>query len=279
MAGDRDVFDAVRLGPKRPLMWVSDEPVTQAAGVWENLFRQRESTHLYPLLLRGFRASDVTLRPWHTGELVYRAGELIDLFDARTALRALWYHLDWPDDPLPEDGLGLGPEEGDDEDDKPDSCPEPAMAGALAGDPDAAAIERAQGLCVTVESPGIDNSGIDYSVVREYLDTPIYLGLVPAARGADALSLCGWTGPVNHAHTEKISALVRSWEDRFGARVVMVEFATLHLSIAAPPVTQEHALAVAAECLAFCPDSIEHGEFVNYATELIGEKSWSFWWD
>ncbi|MFE9443386.1 DUF4253 domain-containing protein [Streptomyces sp. NPDC006602] len=40
--------------------------------------------------------------------------------------------------------------------------------------------------------------------------------------------------------------------------------------------------AIAAEHLAFCPDTIwqtDPGDLVSYAKTLIGERSWSFWWD
>ncbi|WP_345438093.1 DUF4253 domain-containing protein [Actinoallomurus vinaceus] len=38
---------------------------------------------------------------------------------------------------------------------------------------------------------------------------------------------------------------------------------------------------VAAEHIAFCPDNIWQGcgDFTMYADGLVGEESWSFWWD
>ncbi|MBO2463129.1 DUF4253 domain-containing protein [Actinomadura violacea] len=112
-------------------------------------------------------------------------------------------------------------------------------------------------------------------------DAEFLLGLVPAARGADTLTVMGWSGPVNHSRTAEISAVVRSWEERFGARVVMVGFDVLGLSVAAPPRTIEHARAVAAEHEAFCPDNIWQGvgDREEYAAGLVGRPSWSFWWD
>lgn len=110
---------------------------------------------------------------------------------------------------------------------------------------------------------------------------PWLVGLVPASRGADALALSGWTGPTNHSPTAPISAVVRSWEERFGARVVWVGFDELALSVAAPPVSIEHARQVAAEHCAFCPDNIDqsHHDFEGYAASLVGAREWRFWWD
>lgn len=112
-------------------------------------------------------------------------------------------------------------------------------------------------------------------------DTPAQLGLVAAATGAQALAVCGWSGPANYADTDQIAAVVADWEHRFGARVVTVGFDTLELSVAAPPVTIEHARSVAVEQFAFCPDLVWQGtgKLEKLAEQLVGAVNWSFWWD
>lgn len=109
------------------------------------------------------------------------------------------------------------------------------------------------------------------------------LGLVPAARGADVLATMGWAGPVNYDNdTAKFSAVLRSWEDRFGVSVVAVNIDTLTVSVAAPPGDLDAALHLAAEHFAFCPDNLwqSHPHTIGeYAPDLIDARSWSFWWD
>ncbi|WP_019710630.1 DUF4253 domain-containing protein [Streptomyces xinghaiensis] len=110
------------------------------------------------------------------------------------------------------------------------------------------------------------------------------LGLAAAASGADALTAAGWSGPANYDNdTAKFSAVIRDWEHRFGARVVAAGFSTLHLSVAAPPVTEEDALLIAAEHFAFCPDTIWQGSrpytLAAYAERMTGVHNWDFWWD
>jgi hypothetical protein len=64
--------------------------------------------------------------------------------------------------------------------------------------------------------------------------------------------------------------------------VVGLGFDTLELSLAAPPLSMEQALRVAAEHFAFCPDSVWQGSYKNleaYAASLIDQNCWSFWWD
>jgi hypothetical protein len=134
-----------------------------------------------------------------------------------------------------------------------------AAPGAMAGDPD----EEARELAL-------------------FLGERRRVGLVPVDRGADALAMSGWDGPCNHTNAiGDLAAVVRSWEDRFGARVVEVGFDTLNLSVAAPPATVEHARAVAAEHYAFCPDNIDQSGLGldAYADALVDTRCWTFWWD
>lgn len=110
------------------------------------------------------------------------------------------------------------------------------------------------------------------------------LALVPARRSADIPAAIGWTGPLNYENdTARLCSVLRSWEDRFGIRVLALTFDQLVLSVAAPPTTREEAEAVAAEHFAFCPDNITQGHHEalrEYAEqEVLGQRIWSFWWD
>ncbi|WP_433560461.1 DUF4253 domain-containing protein [Nocardia sp. CA-151230] len=68
-------------------------------------------------------------------------------------------------------------------------------------------------------------------------------------RCADALNLCGWQASDFTETTEELSAVVRSWEERFAARLVMIGFDTLWISVGSPPTTLEHAQSIAAGAL------------------------------
>jgi len=113
--------------------------------------------------------------------------------------------------------------------------------------------------------------------------TEPHLALVPARRSADIPAAVGWSGPVNHENdVARLCAVLRSWEDRFGIRVVALGFDVLVVSVAAPPTTLAAAESLAAEHFAFCPDNIGQSApytLSGYARRLVGERSWSFWWD
>ncbi|MFG2436952.1 DUF4253 domain-containing protein [Streptomyces sp. NPDC048508] len=142
-----------------------------------------------------------------------------------------------------------------------------AAATPLEADPDARATEIAEALA--------DRGS--------WLKEP-RLALVPARRSADIPAALGWSGPLNHENdVARLCAVLRSWEDRFGIRVVALTFDQVVVSVAAPPATLAEAEAVAAEHFAFCPDNITQGSHTALRTyaeqEVLNEPVWSFWWD
>ncbi len=107
------------------------------------------------------------------------------------------------------------------------------------------------------------------------------LGFVPVARPADVPAALGWSR-VGGSRDDGVgvSAVLRSWEDRFGAVLVRVGRATLELAVAAPPWERSECLAIAAEHFAFCDDTYHDnpGTLRHYANGLRGATRWSFRW-
>ena len=139
-------------------------------------------------------------------------------------------------------------------------------AAAFETDPDTRAAEVTRSL---VESGGLRHARA---------------ALVHARRSADIPASIGWCGPLNHENDVAVlCAVLRSWEDRFGIRVVALTFDQLTLSVAAPPRTLEDAEAVAAEHYAFCPDNIDQGHHKTLSAyaehEVLDREVWHFWWD
>ncbi len=244
-------------GQGRPALWMSDGPAS--AETWAGAFAERAGSGLWPLLLEGLHGA-ADFRPWESGELDHERSTPADAHDPASLLAEWW---EWCVEDYEEDMR---------------SEAERAEATAPFG-------ERWPGL-----APSSGNVADPDGMARGYAAyllsgrRPLRLGLVAADRGADALVAAGWTGPVNHANdTGEIAAVVRSWEDRFGARVVGLGFADLYLSVAAPPQTLAAALHVAAEHFAFCPDNVWQGSrpytLSGYAESLVGCNSWQFWWD
>lgn len=242
-------------GSDKPVMWISDGPAP--AGLWERLYNERERSGLWPLLLAPLEDTPA-FRPWESQELYPQRMSSPGEHDAVALLRGWWEGLALEDQPedvelLREVTAPFGTA-------WPGLAPSPAL----------------------VPATDADGSACVYAARLLQSRPGLRIGLVAAGSGADALTICGWNGPVNHwSDTGKIAAVVRSWEQRFGCRVVGVGFDTLDLSVAVPPTGMDDALLVAAEHYAFCPANIDQGSdsMAAYAQGLLGEDAWTFWWD
>lgn len=247
-----------RLRPKarpEPLLWVSDEPVgvgalaacrgpaLAAAGLQAVLFQER----------RGLESW------WLRDELSPASMSDPDDHHVEPVLREFWA------------GVVPDPEEGD----GPDGA---GLIAPFGRDWPGLAEHR---------TPQEDPEAVALTLADELIRDGVLpgprLALVPAGRGADVPTAMGWRGPVNHENDMAlISTVLRSWEDRFGARVIALGFDELHLSVAAPLPSTAAALPVAAEHFAFCPDNVWQGSgsLRAYADEAVtGSGHWGFWWD
>lgn len=105
--------------------------------------------------------------------------------------------------------------------------------------------------------------------------------LVPVNRPADAVALLGL---IQSEITDDLglTAVVRSWEERFGAVVTAIETGSLGLAIGDPPANALQSRALARELRAFAPEDGLHEEReVARAIEgdgQIEDLSREFWW-
>ncbi len=112
------------------------------------------------------------------------------------------------------------------------------------------------------------------------------IGLVAAHRPADVLATVGWTATDDyrdgHPNGLWIGAVLRSWENRFGARLLAIgPGATVRLLVQRPPRTLEAAEKIAAEHSAFCSECADQGLTTvrEIAPVLVDAPIWTFWWD
>ena len=100
-------------------------------------------------------------------------------------------------------------------------------------------------------------------------------------RPADVPAAIGWVGACNVGLMGgQISAVLRSWEDRFGALLMQMSFDTMSLQIAQSPPAEDELTVLGHEHALFCPDNITQGTdtLEAYLPQLSG-KGWNFWWD
>jgi hypothetical protein len=125
------------------------------------------------------------------------------------------------------------------------------------GDPDAKAWMAALHQPFTRRFPGLAPSvreQLAVSVTKDALDTvpPGFVCLAAVSRPADFLTEVGWFTTEASEPPLHLSAVLRSWEDRFRARLLQIgPVAEIRLLVSRPPRNEDSALAVAAELWAF----------------------------
>jgi hypothetical protein len=95
--------------------------------------------------------------------------------------------------------------------------------------------------------------------------------LIPCRRPADAISVVGFEiqGPADGS----FSALLRSWEDRFGAYLVMLSpDGSSGFAVASPPRSGPDAHRLAAEILAASPPQADPNALTELTLSLLGDR-------
>jgi hypothetical protein len=249
---------------QEPVAWATTEPVPDAGRVWGALSQAHALSGLVPFLLSGIGGG--TQRPWDSREF-RDPDDVVDLdhLDASGVLREWW------DDKTVEAVQ-------DDEDD------EEYVDEEYVDEDSAQYLAEALAPFSAWQVPGLAPAE-DRQLSASHLDQvlgslgPARIGLVPASRPADALPMLGW----NQAFVTALprAAVLRSWEHRFGARLLRVGFAEISLLAQRPPTTLESAQRLAAEQWAFCDECAGEGlhDVPRITESVMSSPVWTFWWD
>ncbi len=227
----------------------------QPGRIWQGAYDVRAQVGLVPIILAYLHENKSRHgRPWDTGELVRMCGpEEVDELDPATVLASSWDDSIDPEDDSPEQLEQLAPF----------SMRFPGLAPA----------QQAQ-----LSPEELDRALDSVRAAR--------LGLVPTARPADVLGLVGFHGTINRYDTPaQLSAVLRSWEDRFGATLLEVGFSHIRLLVRRPPRTLPVARSAAAEIWAMCDEfwTEPHGHALTAVTDIAdyipGFPFWTLWFD
>jgi len=240
-----------------PVLWATDAPVTDSGNLLYQLRAPLGRIGLTPVLLASLEGDDS--RPWDDHEFGPSDPRRIDHFDVNQVLADMWRQtLDEQDEeslaPLEPFGLDF-----------------PGLAAA----PVVKAPSGFGRLFSQVSDPNDDRAVLRSLPARR-------IGLVAANRAADIITALGWNGGVNlHQDPVLMSVVLRSWEDRWAARVVEIGFDILTLTVGIVARDRQTALALAAEHFAFCPDNVWQGTgaLIPYGESIQGSRIWAFWWD
>lgn len=89
-----------------------------------------------------------------------------------------------------------------------------------------------------------------------------------------------WAGGYYTLSPAEQVAILKSWNERFGAVPALVSYDTLQLYVPNPPQEDEDVLTTLKEAYAFCYDAVEiTGSFSLLVLPLKYSNIWGFWWD
>lgn len=226
-----------------PIMWVSDAVQKDAGSTALRLQYVFPQTGLWPVVLQSLESNPDDGRPWRDGEFDPAEVTPPGRIDIRRTVARWWQ------DNLDESARDFG-------------------------------VSRVLG---TSPPPlGTPNQITAYPVDGVVGGLPGRVGLVPVTRPADVPAHIGWLGATNYFDAGYVTAMLRSWEDRYGAVLVRIGFDYLEVAVRRPPYTEAAARPVVAEQFAFCPDQILQGDedtVEEYVDSVVGQHEWYCWWD
>lgn len=136
------------------------------------------------------------------------------------------------------------------------------------------------------EWPSSAEGMTDFTIPRKILEPGkfherVSIGLVPASHSWEVpgvLSFGGWNDCPDAMNQV---AVLRYWNEIYGAELVGLSGDVMELEPARKPSTREEALKLAQEQYWFCYDIVEQGveTIENLAAGLLTSSVWYFWWD
>jgi hypothetical protein len=234
--------------------WITQAPVREPGPMWSALSALHGETGLVPVLVPAGRGDDLEASCYDPAEIAD-----VDRVDAAAILEHLW------GESLPEPWQTSPQWEQDnewaDEQVAPFTRQYPGLAPAV----------------TQVLAPGALEA-----VLRSFPASRI--ALVPAARPADVLPVLNWCpGNWNSACPVPtpvgFAAVLRSWEERFGARLLALTHDEAYLLVERPPRGLDAALPVAAEHFVFCDEPAGRQPVRATAEKIADAPLWYFWWD
>jgi Domain of unknown function (DUF4253) len=109
----------------------------------------------------------------------------------------------------------------------------------------------------------------------------VHILIIPTTNSWEVPAYLGWGNwnacppPTYHV------AVLKSWNQRFGAELVGINADTLNIRISRPPTDRKTALDLARQQYLYCPDLIDQGvgNLSALAAILMSGDWWYFWWD
>ncbi|WP_056501417.1 DUF4253 domain-containing protein [Sphingomonas sp. Leaf22] len=109
----------------------------------------------------------------------------------------------------------------------------------------------------------------------------VHIVTLPTRTSWEVPAYLRWGGWNACPPAEYQCAMLRRWQERYGAELVGIDRDTIELRVKRRPRDRAEALALAHECYAYCPDTVDQGvdTIEALAATLMASDWWFFWWD
>lgn len=109
----------------------------------------------------------------------------------------------------------------------------------------------------------------------------VYITLLPCKHGWEAPAWLNFGGWNDCPYPEEHVAVLKRWEEVYGAEVACISADTVEMIVSRPPLTRADALALAEEQYAYAADTVDQGfdTLEALAASLLKGNVWWFWWD
>ncbi len=112
----------------------------------------------------------------------------------------------------------------------------------------------------------------------------LFIAKVPTPNSYEALGHIGFGGWNDCPADEEHIAVLRYWQERYGADLFAVGGDMIECVVERPPSTRDAALSLAREQLLYAPGSLDEfsgriGSVPELAAALLNSRHWLFWWD
>jgi Domain of unknown function (DUF4253) len=109
----------------------------------------------------------------------------------------------------------------------------------------------------------------------------VYILIFPASADHEIPAFAGWGDWNENPPPEVHVAMLKKWNEKYGAELVGMTGDVLNLRVSRRPVTKEEALALAEEMYHYCGDIVTQGvgDLAVLAAMLMVSDYWYFWWD
>jgi hypothetical protein len=109
----------------------------------------------------------------------------------------------------------------------------------------------------------------------------VFIAKISTTKGYEVPAYVSWGGWNECPMPEEHVAVLRHWNEIYGAEIISLTGDVLECTVSRPPTDKEAAFRLAHEQFLYCADIVHQGVGTLFAlaAQLMNSRNWYFWWD